>query len=151
MRGQKRTLAQVADGVALALVQGIPAASKATGIPMRSLRRYKDDPELAALGLSAREEVAERMWVVIQEGLEQVEAGLLADEPLKDKAAALAMLIEKRALLVGEATSRTESRDLTNTFDDHELDALKRAIAAIPDPEGEEGAAVADLGERQPA
>lgn len=110
MRGKKRPNDERAQAVGLALIKGVPAASKAMGIPQRTLRHWKQDPEFAELGLSAREEVATAMWVGIQVGLEEVHKGLTnPDERLRDKADAVAMLIEKRALMVGEATSRTET------------------------------------------
>ena len=110
MRGKRTPNTTRAEAVGLALVQGVPAASKALGIPQRTIRDWKDDPEFAELRLSAREEVGEAMWVSIQVGIGEVYKGLTSpDEPLKAKADTLAMLIEKRALLMGEATSRTEA------------------------------------------
>lgn len=110
MRGRRTPADRKAKAVGLALVQGVPAASKALGVPQRTLRHWKADPEFAELGLSAREEVATAMWVGIQVGLEEIHKGLInPDERLRDKADATAMLIEKRALMVGEATSRTET------------------------------------------
>lgn len=110
MRGKRTPDKQRAEAVGLALVQGVPAASKATGVPQRTLRHWKNDPEFAELGLSAREDVAQAMWVGIQVGLEEIHKGLTnPDERLRDKADAVAMLLEKRALMIGEATSRTET------------------------------------------
>lgn len=110
MRGKKTPDRKRAEAVGLALVQGVPAASKALGVPQRTLRHWKADPEFAELGLSAREDVGTAMWVGIQVGLDEIYKGLTnPEEPLKAKTDTVAMLIEKRALLIGEATSRTES------------------------------------------
>jgi len=156
MRGKKRPTTERARAVGIALIEGIPAAAKATGVPARSLRRYKDDPELAVLGLSVREDVEKALWVGIQVGLDQVLTGLAdPDERLRDKADAVNMLMTQHALLTGQATMRSETRDLTSTFEDHELDELRTylernrvtsqhpAEVAVASP-GQNGAAPSD-------
>ena len=47
---------------------------------------------------------------------------------LRDKVGAFAIMFEKLSLIRGEATSRTESRDLTNDLNDHETEILGEAI-----------------------
>lgn len=148
MRGQKRPPLEAANAVGLALVKGVPQASKETGIPQRTIRQWRSSPEFAELRLSAREKVAETMWVAIQDGLDEVHAGLTdPNEPLKAKADALFGLMQQHALMTGGATARTENRDLGEHFDDHELDLLREAIAGQSAAE----AAVADSGAGQPA
>jgi hypothetical protein len=144
MRGKATAMDTRAEAVGLAMVKGVPAASKATGIPQRTLRRWKDDPQLAELGLSAREEVKDRLWVAIQVGLDEVYGGMTdPGEPLKAKAEALFGLMDKYALWSGEATSRNESRDITKEFDDHELALLRDAIQREDSTQHPEEAAVA--------
>ena len=132
MRGKRRPNDERAQALGLAMVRGVPEASKATGIPQRTLRHWKNDPEFAELGLSAREEVASAMWVGIQVGLEEVHKGLTnPDERLRDKADAVAMLIEKRALMVGEATSRTEAT-VSRGWNDEERRKLRDFVDGLP-------------------
>lgn len=129
MRGSKTPDKKRAEAVGLSLVKGVPAASKETGIPQRTIRLWKQSPEFAELRLSAREEVAATMWVAIQHGLDEVHAGLTDPAArLKDKADTLFGLIDRYQLLTGEATSRTESRDLTHDLDDHESEVLGRVV-----------------------
>jgi hypothetical protein len=129
MRGKKTPDRTRAEAVGLALVTGVPAASKALGIPQRTIREWKDDPDFAELRLSAREEVGAAMWVAIQVGLGEVYEGLRnPDERLKDKADAVFGLIEKRALLLGEATSRNENVSITDGLSDDEKRKLREAI-----------------------
>jgi hypothetical protein len=140
MRGKKTPDTRRAEAVGLALVQGVPAASKALGIPQRTIRDWKDDPEFAELRLSAREDVGAAMWVAIQIGLGEVYGGLRnPDEPLKAKSDTVAMLIEKRALLMGEATERTES--LTSGFDPAQQQRIREWLASLAGGEADSGRA----------
>ena len=129
MRGSSRPHAERANAVGIAVVSGVKAASKATGIPMRSVRQYLHDPQFAELRLSARHEVGEIMWATIQVGLDHLHAGLVdPDESLKAKQETVAMLIDKRALLMGDATARIENVSVTDGLNDHEREALSDAI-----------------------
>lgn len=132
MRGSRRSRTEVANAVGISLVKGVPAASKATGIPQRTLRRYKDDPELAELGLSAREDVARSMWVGIQVGLDEVFRGMTdPDEPLKAKSDALFGLMEQHALMTGGVTSRSETKDTSLDLDPRVQRELRSRFADL--------------------
>jgi len=92
-------------------------------------------PEFATLRARTREEVAELFWVVVQEGVQEVRKGLNSEEPLRDKAQAIGILYDRYALLSGQATSRTEHRDLTASLDDHERATLRDLIeGALAEP-----------------
>lgn len=137
MRGKKRPTTERAAAVGLAVVVGQEEAGRRLGIPKQTIHGWMIRPEFVQLRTTARETVGELFWVSIQEGLEQVHAGMMSpDEPLRSKTDALAMLIEKRALLVGEATSRTESRDWVEKLDDHETAALLTFIDTLDGPAG---------------
>ena len=126
---QRYTKEQKAVAVGLALVKGQTAASEETGIPLSTLHGWYQSAEYAELRTTARSEVAESMWAAAQLGVASM-AKALADPkvPLRDKTDATSMLTEKYLLLTGQATSRTESRQLAASLDDHEREALQDAI-----------------------
>src|SRR5690348_17331621 len=125
---RRYTAKQRAQAVGIATVDGVTAAERQTGIPKTTIDYWLDKPEFVHLRTTARDQLAERSWVGIQIGLEEVSKGLRSDAPLKDKAAALGTLYDRHALLTGGATGRTESRDLTGTLADSDvIDALRAA------------------------
>lgn len=120
-----------AETVGIAIVEGVTAAERQTGIPKQTIDYWVNKPEFGHLRTTAREQLVDQFWVGIQVGLEQVVAGLKSDAPLKDKAAALGTLYDRHALLTGGATGRTESRDITGTLADSDvIDALRAAQQA---------------------
>jgi hypothetical protein len=128
MRGQKRPQTERARAVGLAVVVGQEEAGRQLGIPKTTIHALMNRPEFAQLRTTARETVGDLFWVSIQQGLEQVHAGMMSDaEPLRSKADALAMLIEKRALLMGDATSRSEVTHFRD-YNDEERRRLSEAI-----------------------
>lgn len=123
-----RTRARAAG---IAAVEGVTEAERQTGIPKQTIDYWLNKPEFGHLRTTARDTVADQFWVGIQVGLEQIVAGLKSDAPLKDKAAALATLYDRHALLTGGATGRTESRDITGTLSDRDVvDAIREAEQA---------------------
>ena len=121
-----------ATAVGIATVEGVTEAERQTGIPKTTIHYWLDQPEFVHLRTTARDQLAERFWVGIQVGLEEVAKGLRGDAPLKDKAAALGVLYDRHALLTGGATGRTESRDITGTLTDAEVvHAIRDAEALL--------------------
>lgn len=118
-----------AKALGIAAVKGQTAAADETGIPLSTLHQWWLKPEYAELRTTAREDVVEQFRVAMQVGIAEVEKGLRSDAPLRDKAVAVSMLAEKFALFSGQATSRTETSDITSTLNDHEREALRRTIA----------------------
>lgn len=128
MRGQKRPKAEQARAVGLALITGTTEAAVQTGIPQRTIQDWMNSPEFASLRVTPREDVGETMWVAVQEGVYQLREGINNPKAyLRDKVAAFDSLVEKRALIMGEATTRQEIRSL-DAYDDHEQEALRDAI-----------------------
>lgn len=117
-----------ATAAGIAAAEGVTEAERQTGIPKETIHYWLNKPEFAHLRTTARETVADQFWVGVQVGLEQIVAGLKGDAPLKDKAAALATLYDRHALLTGGATGRTESRDITGTLSDSDVIATLRAV-----------------------
>lgn len=105
------------------------AASEATGIPRTTLRQWLEKPEYATLRQNAREAIAEEAMVVARLAWQAlgdaIRAGLV--EP-RELISAAGVATDKASLLAGEATARTEHRDLTDGDDDAE--ALRAAADA---------------------
>ena len=118
---RRYTKQQKAEAVAEATMTNSEVASEKLGIPQTTIRYWLDKPEFAELRTKSRDEVAERMWSVIQLGVDEIAKGIQGDAPLRDKATAVGILYDKHALLTGGATGRTESRDITGTLSDLEV------------------------------
>jgi hypothetical protein len=136
VRGQKRPTTERTRALAIVATTGnTEEAARQTGVPGRTIRDWIETEEFAELRQRTKDEFAEELWAGVQHGFRVVVRELDGPAPLRDKALATAILFDKLALVRGEATIRTESRDL-NGFDDHELAALRSAIAAgVPGPE----------------
>lgn len=123
------TAKQKATAVGIALVDGVTEAERQTGIPKQTIDYWQSKPEFGHLRTTARETVAEQFWVGIQVGLREVLKGLESDAPLKEKADALRVMADRYALLTGDATSRTESRELNDLPDSTYVEAIREARA----------------------
>src|SRR5438094_565412 len=94
----------------------IKAAAKKFGVPERTLRHWREDPELAELAAKTREDMAEGALALAQATMSEIRRRLPEFEP-RDLAILFGVLIDKGQLLNGEATSRSEHRELLNGFD----------------------------------
>jgi len=109
-----------AEAIAIGMVKGAIAASKATGIPRRTISRWlaegsagDESPVVRAVIVATEEAIAERLWETMQLGLEEVRAGLLDPKArLSDKARALEVIASQWQLITGRATARTESANV---------------------------------------
>ena len=113
MRGKTTDKRVRAKAVGLAVVVGSNEAARQTGIPERSIRRWVMDPDLAELAARTKEQVAEEWWAIVQKGFRRVESLLDATDDAQKAATATAIIFDKLALTRGEATSRTESKDIS--------------------------------------
>ena len=129
MAYRRYTVAEKAAAVGLALAKGQRPAAEELGVPLSTLGVWYRKPEFAQIRTTAREDVAEQMWVGVQIGIAETVKGLRdPDARLRDKSDATSMLVEKYLLLTGQATNRTETKDITSRFTDHEMDMLADAI-----------------------
>lgn len=137
MRGKKRDLSERSQAMGIALVTGnAREASRQTGVPARTIQEWTNDEQFAQLRARTRDEVASEWWGIAQQGFRRVQELLGSTTDVAKAATATAIITDKMLVIMGEATSRYETRDLTNTFDDHELDLLRAAIyPAIPEAE----------------
>lgn len=128
---RKYSAATRAQAVGIAVVDGVTAAERVTGIPKETIHQWKNRPEYAQLRTTAREVVIEQLWVGIQIGIDALTEGLKSDAPVNHKAAAFQALAERYALLNGEATTRSENRELHDKSDDELLAGVREADAII--------------------
>lgn len=139
---RRYTKQQKATAVMAAEMVNAEAAAEQTGIPRSTIRRWLEDPELVELRQKTRESMAADMKALAMVALEALMGAIRRGElEGRDLIVALGVAIDKAQLLSGEATSRTETRDLTATLDDHERarlrdildDALRQAeVVAAP-------------------
>ena len=122
-----------AKAVGIALVDGVTAAERTTGIPKETIQYWTQKPEFAHLRTTAHDIVAEEMWIGIQVGVRELVAGLAGDAPLHHKASAFQALADRYALLTGGATSRTESRELNDLPDSTYVAAITEARRLVGD------------------
>lgn len=128
MRGKNVDAETKATAVGLALMTSGAEAARQMGLPERTVQQWVASPEFAELRATPREDVGEAMWVAVQEAVYALREGVVNPKAyLRDKVAAFEALVEKRALIMGEATSRMETRSL-GELDDDKRAALKRFI-----------------------
>ncbi len=139
IRGHRRyNRRQKATVVIAAEMSTAAAAAEASGIPESTVRYWLDSPAFAELRTKTREDMAEESAVLAHKALEAINRRLPEFEP-RDLTILFGVLVEKTQLLSGEATTRSEHRELTETMDDGEREKLSAAIdewlAAHADPE----------------
>jgi hypothetical protein len=131
---RRYTAKQRAEAAGIAIVEGVTRAGEQTGIPKTTIQRWLAKPECVQMRTTAREEFLADIYVGMQIGSDALAQGLADPEvPLNHKAAAWSALVDRYALLSGEATSRSETR---------QLDTLSDAAVALLD------AAFVDAGKR---
>ena len=87
-------------------------------------------PEFVELRKKTREDMAEETAALAHKVLGVITAKLPEYEP-KDLNTLYGILVDKSQLLTGEATSRTEHRELLGDFDDHERDAMAEWLRKV--------------------
>jgi hypothetical protein len=107
-------------------------AGKRLGIAGRSIRRWRDDPELAEMVQKTRDETSDDVKVAMVLAWELIIERLKAGQiDTKDLIVLGGVSFDKYQLASGGATSRSESRDITGTISDTELDAALREANAL--------------------
>lgn len=134
MTRTRRTPQLKAEAVGLAEVVGVAAAAEQMGIPESSLRRWRERPEMAELRAETKAEVAADVWAGFQKGVQRISVLMETTEDLSKVAIATGILFDKFALMTGEATSRTETRSVTDALDDDERERLRKWIVGLPTP-----------------
>lgn len=108
---------------------GVVQAERQTGIPESTIRYWAAKPEFAEIRAKTREDLADEIKIVAHLAWKAVGAALEAGtmEP-RDALFAAEKATSLRLLMSGDATERTETRDITDVFDDHEKSVLGDAI-----------------------
>lgn len=146
MTRRQYTKREKATAVGLAASTSTEGAANQLGIPESTLRYWMDSPAFAAIRDKTAEDVAAQMWVGLQRGLERIAELIPQTEDIAKVAVAVGILYDKRALLTGGPTTRTESR-VTSGLEDHEKVALRDAIDRILHPDGIGATASSDAGD----
>jgi hypothetical protein len=92
-------------------------AEKTTGIPHQTILRWRDDPDLRVYVQKTRDEMAEEMRGLSALTLFHIRQRIAEFEP-KELVTLLGVSTEKALLLAGDATSRSEVRDISGTLPD---------------------------------
>jgi len=103
------------------------AAAQEKGIPEATLRYWVHDPQFAKYREKTRAVQAEGWTILSQAAQERLMQIMPTLEP-RDLIVLAGVGTDKAQLLSGGATERTETRDLTDDFEDHEKAALRKAI-----------------------
>lgn len=127
---RKYTHKQKLSAVLAADIVGVVAAEKQTGIRESTIRYWLDDPKFAEFRAKAREDMAEEAKVAAHLAWARVAELAPTMEP-RDAIFAAEKASEFYQLLAGEATSRTESRELLSGFDDGEVEAASEWLRKV--------------------
>ena len=94
--------------------QSAESVADKLGVSQRSVERWKHNPELSAIVAKTREESADSIRAVASLAWAQL-AQRVADGTMDDRDLIIlaGVATDKAQLLSGEATSRTETRDIT--------------------------------------
>ena len=112
-------------------MSGVVAAEKATGIPESTIRYWLDRPEFAEFRAKTREELGQEIKLVSHLAWKRIAESLRSGEmEPRDAIFAAEKATNLQLLMSGEATGRTEHRDLSSKFGDHENDVLSEVIRA---------------------
>ena len=128
-----RSKAEKLSAVLAAEMTGVVAAEKSTGIPESTIRYWMEQPEYAEYRAKAREDLREEITVVAHLAWQRVAEGLKANdfEP-RDVLFAAERATTQYLLMSGEATSRTETRSVTDDLGDDEKERLRNWIDSLP-------------------
>lgn len=119
---RKYTKKQKLSVVLAAEMVGVTEAARQAGVPQQTVSYWLDDPKLGEFRSKAREDMAEEAKMVAHLAWRRV-AELIPEMDPRDATFAAEKASEYYQLLTGEATSRTESRELLSGFDDGEKEA----------------------------
>lgn len=109
---------------------GLTVTAKQTGIAKQTIAYWLDDPKFGPFLTKAREDMAQEAKVAAHLAWARV-AELAPTMDARDAVFAAEKASEYYQLLTGEATSRTESRELLADFDDGERQAVSDWLRAV--------------------
>ena len=115
--------------VTAAAASSVLAAAEASGIPATTIDYWMHQPEFVKIRDRTREELADEFKVLAHAAAKRL-IEMVPTMEARDLVVLASMSVDKSQLLKGEATSRSEHKDITADLDDHERKALKDAITA---------------------
>ncbi len=133
--GTKRrryTRKQQATAIIAAELSTVAAAAKDQGIPESTLHYWLEEPRFAELRAKTREEAGAGYSVVAVLAMRRLVELVPTMEP-RDLITLMGVATDKSQLLSGMATSRAETKDITDSFNDHERAALRRLFDEVLD------------------
>ena len=119
---------QKVTAVIAAEMSSLTEAAASNDVPITTLDYWMDLPEFVELRKKTREDMAEESKALAHKTLAVIKAKIDQFEP-RDLTILYGVLVDKGQLLTGQATSRAETRQLTEGLDDHEKEALRTIIA----------------------
>lgn len=128
---RRYTKRQKAEAVGLAVVEGQTAASEKTGIPLTTLNTWWRSAEFVELRTKSNPDVADDMWAVVQLGIRRIAELIPQTDDIAKVAIATGTIYDKRALLTGDATSRSEHRDIADP-DAVAVRKLRERLGVLP-------------------
>jgi len=137
------TKRQKLAAVLAADIGGVVQAEEQLGIPESSIRYWMDKPEFAEFRAKAREEMADEIKVVAHLAWKRIAETIGTMEP-RDALFAAEKATSLHLLMTGEATSRSEHRDISDLDEDALLDLESRL--ASPEPRFATGVVVPGYG-----
>ncbi len=131
---KRRTRSQKAVIVGEAEIIGVRPAARKAHVAESSVRYWRDSEDFAQLRAEKKEDVAADVWAAFQKGVRRIVQLMDTTEDMGKVAVASGILFDKFALMSGEATSRTETKTLTDGMDDHERETLRRILDEVNEP-----------------
>ena len=132
MTRRRYTKKEKLSAVMAAEVAGVTAVEEQTGIPKETIHYWMKKPEFAQFRTKTREELQDEIKVVAHLAWKRTAEGL-ANGTLEPRDALFAAEKATAQLLLmrGEPTTRSENRDITNKFDDHENDWVSDLVRGV--------------------
>lgn len=123
--------------VMAAEMTSLTQASGSTGIPKSTLFGWMNDPELAQIRTRTREDLADEIKVVAHMAWQAI-AQSLRDGTMEPRDAIFAAekATSLQLLMSGDATARTETRDISGTLSDSDIREAIREAGRLAAPVG---------------
>lgn len=129
---RRYTKREKAEAIGIAIVEGQTAAAEKTGTPLTTLNAWWHSAEFVELRTKSNEDVAHDMWAVVQRGIQRIAELIPQTDDIAKVAIATGTVYDKRALLTGDATSRSEHRDIADDPDAIAVGKLRQRLGVVP-------------------
>jgi hypothetical protein len=133
IRKRQYTKRQRGAVVGMAEVMGVRPAARKAHVPESTIRRWRENPDVAQMRAEKHDEVVADVWSAFQMGVKRIIELIPESDDLSKVAVATGIIYDKLALMSGAATTRSEHRDVTDSFDDEEWGKLKGLLREAAD------------------